>query len=449
VKIAILSDAHLFQTFSENYDSVSDFERAIGQITNDVSPDALFLAGDMFDYKKTETLYLRHYEGEGYMIKIREALKKFGKPVYAIKGNHDKEEIFEGLAQTVKNFHYAGNSVVVFEGLAVCFMNSFYEIGGTYETTTIQRMEEFLKQSIAKIKGERATAGLLCHETFEPYENAVPANLIELLKKNFQIVLNGHMHLWNPNTYSSPRIICLPSLLPSKIVKGKYATERYQWSERKTNYERIGLDSPFGYVVLDTESAKAEIHEYLPSKKIVEITLHATGLSLEETRKRLRLVLSDVDKRADKSDLILLPEMKGKIAFSPLYLENVKQEFPELQVEDIRYAETTLIATLGSASLTAPTLTIEQLYEKLKSNIPQIVNEIRAKGVEIDEKTVSQTLNALIDEELIVRSQAVPQNRARLQMVLTPIIEALAKQGEQKRPSNFEDNLASLLRMVR
>ncbi len=62
----------------------------------------LFLAGDMFDYKKTESLYVRHYEGEAQMIRVREILEQFGKPVYVTRGNHDKEEILKGLEQTVE-----------------------------------------------------------------------------------------------------------------------------------------------------------------------------------------------------------------------------------------------------------------------------------------------------------------------------------------------------------
>jgi DNA repair exonuclease SbcCD nuclease subunit len=449
VKIAIVSDAHLFQTFTENYDSVSDFQRAITQVTTDASPDALFLAGDMFDSKKTETMFVRHYEGEGHMIRIREMFKDFEKPIYAIKGNHDREEILDGLAQTVGNFHYSGNGVVALGGLEVCFMNSFYETGGTYEAATIQRMREFLDQSVAKVSEERGRSALLCHETFEPYEGAIPASIVELLKRNFQIVLNGHMHLWNPSAYNSPHIVCLPSLLPSKIVKGKYAMERLEWREGKADYQRSEMESPFGYVVLDTDSAKAQVHQYVPSKRIVEITLSATGLSLEEARKRLRVLLSDLDKRHDKDDLIILPELKGSLTFSPLYLENVREEFPQLHVEDIRYKETNLVATLGSASLTAPTLTVEQLFAKLTANLPQIVNEIRAKGIQADEKAVGEVLHALLDEELIAKSQAVQQNRSRLQLVLTPVIDALTRSEGLKRPPEFEDNLVNLLKMVR
>jgi DNA repair exonuclease SbcCD nuclease subunit len=449
VKIAIISDAHLFHTFSDTYDSVADFERAISQITNDESPEALFLAGDMFDYKKTETMYLRHYEGEGHMIKIRDALKRFRRPVYAIKGNHDKEQILEGLAQTVTNFHYDGSSVTKFGDLAMCFMNSHYETGGYYEETTIENMHEFLKRAIEKIKPGHNKPGLLCHETFAPYENSIPPNFVDFLKESFEIVLNGHMHFWNPTTYASSHIICLPSLLPSRIVKGKYATERYHWLQGNANFAKAESQSPFGYVILDTESAKARIHEYVPSKKLVEVTLDATGLSLEEARKRVRLVFSAIDERADKKGLIILPELNGNIAFPPLYLETVRQEFPELHVEPIRYEQTTLVATLDSATLTAPTLTVAQLVEKLKSNIPQMVSEIKAKGVVVDESTISRSLNALLGQELVVRSQAVPQNRTRLQFVLTSIFETLSQSGDLKRPPNLEGNIANLLKMVR
>ncbi len=81
-KFVIISDAHLFQTFVEKYNSVSDFELVIRQIKNEIRPDVLLMAGDMFDYKKEPTVYLRHYEGEDLMIRIRKILKGFGKPVF-------------------------------------------------------------------------------------------------------------------------------------------------------------------------------------------------------------------------------------------------------------------------------------------------------------------------------------------------------------------------------
>lgn len=408
----------------------------------------LFLAGDMFDYKKTETIYLRHYEGENYMMKIREIMKNFGKPIYAIRGNHDKEEILKGLEQTVENFHYIKNDARNVGDFSVCFMDSFYETGG-YGSNNVQGMEELFRQMAARMKKWSNTSVLLCHETFAPYQNAIPNNLVEFMKKNFDMVLNGHMHLWNPNTYKSNHIICLPSLLPSKIVKGKYSMEQYDWPAENSTFERKKVDSPFGYVILDTKSKKAELHEFTPSKKIVEVSLNVTDLSLEDARKRFRTILSQIDNRDDKNDLIILPELRGEMTFSPLYLENVKEDFRELHIEDIRYQGTTLRTTLGPKILSAPTLSVEQLYEKMKSEIPKLVEEIKTKGIGMDQNTLTTILSEFLEGGLIERSASTPQNRTRLHMILLPTIEVISKIVKQERPNNFEDNLSNFLKMVR
>ncbi len=445
MKIAILSDGHLFQTFVETYDSVKDFERVIEDIKTQVAPDMLFLAGDMFDYKKTETMYVRHYEGEAYMIRIREILEKFGKPIYAIRGNHDKEEILTGLEQTVKNFHYVGNSVRTFGDSSVCFMDSFYETGG-YGQQTLLNMEQFLKQAVSKMKG---TSILLCHETFAPYDSAVPLSVIGSVKKNFDMILNGHMHLWNRRTYDSDSVICLPSLLPSKIVKGKYSMEKYQWSGRDTQFGFEVLGTPFGYVVVDSQSQKVELHEFAPSKKIVEINLEADDLSLEETRRRLKTILAEIEKREDKDSLIVLPEVTGSISFSPLYLDDVKNDFPKLHVESLRYDRAVLRTGFQAKVVSAPTLTVEQLHDKIKREIPGLLDILRAKGIEMEAESLRKIIDSFFAEELIERSLTLPQIRLKLQMILSPVIDVLIETRKQEKPSNFEQNLENLLKMVR
>lgn len=445
----MVSDAHLFQTFSEAYDSVADFKRAIVQVAKDANPDAIFLAGDMFDYKKTETMYVRHYEGEGYMMRVREVLKEFGKPIYAIRGNHDKAEILKGLSQTVPNFHYKGNCIEPIGDMGICFMDSYYETGGIYESTTIDAMKSFLQESATKLRGQSTKKLLLCHETLEPYENAIPQDVVRIMMSDFSLVLNGHMHFWNPRTYASSSMVCLPSLLPSKIEKGKYAMERCHWSSSETNYEITKLESPFGYTILDTDTLKVDAHPFEPSKRIIEVVIGTTGLSLEEARKRYRLILTGLQNRNDKNSLIVLPCLEGAVSFAPVYLNSVKNGFPELFVEDLRFAAATLVTTLGSVSLEAPTLSIEQLLEKLNANVPKLAQAISSKGVSIDEATIRKTLDILLDEELLAKSQTIAQNRARLQMVLTPIIEVLGESTGKGQPSNLQDNLTTLLKVMR
>jgi hypothetical protein len=86
MKLAIIADGHHFQSFVKNYDSLYDLKKILQRIKQEESPDVLLIARDMFDFMKTSTAYLKHYEGEGLMIRVRNILRSFGLPVYAIRG---------------------------------------------------------------------------------------------------------------------------------------------------------------------------------------------------------------------------------------------------------------------------------------------------------------------------------------------------------------------------
>jgi len=446
VKVAIVADAHLFQTFAENYDSVGDLSRALDEIKVSDNPDLLFLAGDMFDYMKTETIYLRHYEGEGYMVGIRDIFRAFEKPIYAIRGNHDKEEILRGLEQTVENFHYEIGPKN-FGDFSACFMNSFYETGG-YGPAPLESIIEFLKQAAAKMEEWGKKSVLLCHETFAPYDSALPNSVIEAMRKNFDVVLDGHMHFWNPTAFKSGRLVCLPSLLPSKIAKGKYASERYSWHKGNSKFEVAQLGAPFGYVTLDTVTLRTELHEFVPSKKIIEVALDVTDLQLENARNRLKTMYTELDKRADKEKLIILPVLLGEIGFSRLFLESVRDDFPNLYIETIRDDAKPKAAITGRL-VSAPTVSVDQLQERILQDVPSLVEELRGKGVNIDKGTIRTILGQLLTEEVLARSQSIPQTASKLRSVLGPVIEATEKSSPFAKPSTFEDNLVSLLRRVK
>jgi len=375
----------------------------------------------MFDYMKTETIYLRHYEGEGYMVRVRDIFRDFEKPIYAIRGNHDKEEILRGLEQTVDNFHYE-TGAKNFGDFSACFMNSFYETGG-YGTNALENIKESLSEATARMRGWGNKSVLICHETFAPYDSALPESVIEVMKKNFDVVLDGHMHFWNPSAYKSGRMICLPSLLPSKIAKGKYASERYTWPKGKPKFEFAQLGSPFGYVTLDTVTLKAELHEFVPSRKIVEVVLDVTDLQLEGARNRLRAMFSELDKRPNKDKLIVLPVLVGEVAFSRLFLESVREEFPNLFIESIR-DDAKPKAVLTGSLVSAPTLSVDQLQERILQDLPSLVEELRGKGVEVDQSTLRTILGQLLTEEVLARSQSIPQTASKLHSILGPVIEA-------------------------
>ena len=57
---------------------------------------------------------------------------------------------------------------------------------------------------------------------------------------------------------------------------------------------------------------------------------------MEEARARLRRMYSELGKREDKKELIILPVLSGEIVFSRLYLDNIKEEFQDLHIDSIR-----------------------------------------------------------------------------------------------------------------
>lgn len=56
LKLAVVSDGHLFQTFIEKYDSIVDFEKVLNEIAKN-KPDVLLFAGDFFDARKSLSMH--------------------------------------------------------------------------------------------------------------------------------------------------------------------------------------------------------------------------------------------------------------------------------------------------------------------------------------------------------------------------------------------------------
>jgi len=80
--ICVLGDAHLLYQAEwiederalkdEAEEALQNFERAINKVSRE-SPEALILAGDMFDTRTQSGQRVAHREAEKYMITIRES----------------------------------------------------------------------------------------------------------------------------------------------------------------------------------------------------------------------------------------------------------------------------------------------------------------------------------------------------------------------------------------
>jgi len=442
MKLAIIADGHLFQSFIKNYDSILDLKNVLEKIKVEDGPDVLLMAGDMFDFKKTPTTYLRHYEGEGLMIPLRQILRDFGIPIFSIRGNHEKEEVLRGLAQTVENFNYVKNSWKVLGDVAIYFMDSHFE-GDFYEP-------EVVSEIFGKIppfqENAQKTKILLCHETFAPFPNCVPKEVIENLKNVFDWIINGHTHSWSESAYGIKNVVTLPAVLPSRVVMGKYWIEQYSWTSKEDQLKHERRDSPFGYVILDTLKETIEFRPYTPSKKIVEISIETTGLTLEEVIKRFRFILEEIRERDDKESIIILPEIHGEASFITTFImDALRKDYADLNLEELRINTTTKILTTSGKAISPPLLSPEQVYDEVEKELPEISRKLMTElQIEVDTETLIRILKDIQEQELIERP---PQKViAKLEGLLKVVIEKLKSID---KPENFNDELDDIVKKVK
>jgi len=445
MKIAVIADGHLFQTFVDIYNSLIDFEKILDEIGEN-EPDVLVVAGDFFDSKKTLRTYVRHYEGEAYMINIRKLLQDFNKPIYAIRGNHEKEEILIGLDQTVKNFHYTADKWIEIADCAFYFMNTRYETGW-YSIDALKQISKNLSSESKQDINKKTL--LICHETLAQVKDAVPEKIVKSLKESFHWILNGHMHYFDKKIYGLRNVVSLPSLLPSRLAIGKYWNEQYDWRSKSEEATFKKRDSPFGYVTLDTDNDELELHRFNPSKKIVEIRLDVTDLNLQTTRERLRSLLHSIDSRSDKKDLIIMPEVYGYITFSTYFLKDVLREYPDLWIDTIRSDKSQLKSvTVAGRAVAPPILTVERLMEEIENLSSIISAKISAKvPIEIGEKIIKVLIQSLLKPEFVQN----PPDRLnlRLNALFDETLRVLVQNAVIKEPEGFRDNLSELIGKVR
>ena len=443
MRIAFISDAHLFQSFIKNYDALQDFERVLDEIKQK-SPDLLLIAGDMFDYKKTATTYLRHYEGEGLMIKIRNILKKFKKPIYAIRGNHEKEEVLKGLEQTVENFHYIRNDWVNFNNVSIYFMDTHYE-GELYEPSAISQILKQVISSASSVGSVSKLKIILTHESFAPFENSLPKEIIGKMSKVFNWIIDGHMHAWNPKAYDLENVATLPSLLPSRVVLGRYWMEKYDWENNVSEPKLLTQDSPFGYVLLDVEKGKPEFYPFIPSRKIIEISIDVTNLSIKDVINRFRRVLNEIKERKDKDSLIILPEIHGYATFITSFVEGIFKEYSELSIEELRNNTIPKIITPSGKIISPPILDVEELLANVREELIQTIDNLSEKtGIEITPEILKNILEGLSETELLEK----PPTRTIAQLE-TLLNEVLSKIPHIGKPETFEDHMKDLIRKVK
>jgi predicted phosphodiesterase len=444
----IISDAHLLQSYIGTYDAINDFKRALNQALK-LSPNFILIAGDMFDKRKTETSDVRHPEGEEAMMKIREIFENIKIPIYAIRGNHEDERILQGLQQTVPNFHYSGDKWERLGDTWVYFMDTRYEAGFYNEKLLETDIQNILEEVDKKWKTKKSNYGLLvCHEWVTDEEGAFPQELLTKLLDRFTWVINGHMHFYAKEYLNIKNLICLPSLLPSRLRIGKYWTEYYSWEAKSDNYICKERASPFGFVELKV-GEEPVFHRFDPSVQIINLEIDVTGLDLQKVRARLKQILDEIDRRPDKNKLIVLPSIIGSCSFSASLLEDICRAYETLNIQKLVDNTGKISPFAPKVAVKRPLLTVDQLKEEILRNYPELIKSLNKVGISISVSNIREICKTLNENPYILQKCSGPVHQH-----LTNLLETITKELENKKivkelPADFIPFLAEQCRKVK
>jgi hypothetical protein len=324
-RIAILSDAHLLiqaERFREEDHRSPRGETALQNFSNVVSqvigeePEAVILAGDMFDEREKSGEWIADSEAAKYWPDIRRELGRLAKcaryGVYALRGNHDSAPVLKELQDSLgEGFHFVRDKEEEIGERRVYFMETRY------------------RQGSYKIPEEALPRGgeiLIMHETLPWGMPGLEEEVFRELGRRFSLVFNGHMHHYARAPLDVPNLYSLPALIPSRELKGNFTVE-YRWPG---DLEKPRVkESPFGYLLL--EGDEISFKRYSPVQSIVNILVE--GGTPGEVVTGINEVYSRLMEREDRDNLWVWISARG-VTFEDTLKKEVNK-YSEINTMDI------------------------------------------------------------------------------------------------------------------
>jgi len=323
-RIAILSDAHLLiqaERFrDENYRSprgeisLKNFSNVISQVIAE-EPEAVILAGDMFDEREKGGEWIADSEAAKYWPEIRNELKrlmectKYG--IYALRGNHDSAPMLKELQDYLGDeFHFARDEQKEIGDHQVYFLETRYRQGN---------------YSIPQEELPREGEILIMHETLPWGMPGLEPEVFQELGRRFSLLFNGHMHHYAHGPLDIDNLYALPALIPSRELKGNFTVE-YHWPG---DLEPRVKDSPFGYLILDGD--EISFQRYSPIQSIVNVRIE--GNTPSDVITGVNEVYARLMEREDKDNLWVWISARG-VTFEDTLQKEINK-YTEINTMDI------------------------------------------------------------------------------------------------------------------
>ena len=299
MRICLMADTHLFSSeIGGNWadESLLIFKDKILPEVKNEKPDIVVFLGDILDPHSGKS-DPRWPKGDEASLKFVKVLKKEGiNNVYALRGNHDYIEPLRNIS-LMDGPRFIEDDWLKVKDTAMYFFSSRYP--------NIQKAVEDLK-SIQDVQSENKI--LLLHENLSIRgADNIPRDVIKQLSKRFDMVLNGHQHVYQ-KLYNN--VYCLSSTLPWRPGYGNSDVE-IMWKDDKPEIKEN--ENRFGFYILDTDKRYPEFKPVDIGIKIVSARLCFSDDSAGVVRERLIELSKKLPAITNPEQVILRVYLEGEL----------------------------------------------------------------------------------------------------------------------------------------
>ncbi len=417
-KIAVIADTHLIHAYHPEYDKTREFAKLVEDISSH-NPVAILVLGDFFDKKPTNQGHpISHVEGAKHQLPVTDIIESTNIPWYSLLGNHEDESVLKLIARTVSNFNFRLTDPK--EGLKAnapdiakpeVLDGVRFWFGDVHEKESHRTKETKLKEyCTAAAKVSRDKNVLLLHlDLIRRGEDVgISKELVELLSKNFDLVLNGHEHAFSSKVDGFSNVILAPASLPTWVGLREGLIEKYEFSSKGLEKSSTKVREPRGYLLLDSDTLTLDFVPFHSSMPAVSVSYDVTEKDLIAIGNDWRKIAANLQQELigtrNIESLVVIPVLTGTLGFLLPFeinslLEEVSNEIPDIHLVNIRTQE---LKTPGLDIETpdeAEILNLDGVFAKTLEQAKIVSKKLREKGIELTASHVKKLVEKMRKED--------------------------------------------------
>ncbi|MEM5882188.1 MAG: metallophosphoesterase [Candidatus Aenigmatarchaeota archaeon] len=332
MKIGFISDLHLgFGRESEIFNDIFQIsEKIILELSE--SCDIVFIVGDLFDEKNPNNeIILKLIQifkkvrkrDKKIRFKINEESFEESAPIFfAIHGNHDRkfkdETSIYKIFEEIGIFHYISLGKILIESDQKICIYAMSNVPERYAKNVLfEKLAPKIEKDYFNI--------LVLHQNIYPYVYSIEDSSLKIsdLPKNFNLIVNGHIHIRNVEKTGNTTLLILGSPVITKL------------HEREIN-ERRGYNI---VEIYDKENFNIIFQEIELPRKYYLIEIDSEKINLEDLEKNIS---EKINKNKEKP--VIKIKLLGKAEIDEKVIKNILQKYEDkaiLRIENLIESERT------------------------------------------------------------------------------------------------------------